>query len=115
VRTHPVDPEKAEVAALARMLKVWTSPAAKSDGTDMVREALDDTSFLRDVAKHLASEVQSGGTDDAPLAKLLRDRVHAYCRSCPCFEDYTSEAAADLNDTSDEDEARDRELEREPS
>jgi hypothetical protein len=82
---------RADSAALAEMLYVHRSPSVRKDGVDTVREALDDTQFLRDLAKHLHREVDAEYEDDGVLARMVRNRVRAYARSCPTFEDQLDE------------------------
>jgi hypothetical protein len=87
---------EAERRALASALKLWPSPSAKSDGVDTVRAALDDAMFLRQLAANLFAELQEDGEDDAPLAKLLRDRVFGHIRNQPDFEQNVGAELADM-------------------
>lgn len=103
--------EKARTIALQRMLRLRDAGAVK-DGTDTVREAFDDTQFIRDLAKQLHADMDGEG-DDAELGLAVRARVIAYCESCPKFEDYVSQALADLSEHDTEQQDRDDRFERE--
>lgn len=103
---HRQDVPAAQADALARMFKCWPDGRLVRDGRDTVLEAMDDADFRKAIAKHM----ESGSEDDAELGRMVRERLIAYAQACPCFEDYTDQALADQQDRSDEDEARDAEI-----
>lgn len=74
-------------AALYRLLTLRPASYPGRDGADLVREALDDSQFLRDVAKQMLGDLHSGDVDHAELGRILWDRIQCYAESCGAYDD----------------------------
>lgn len=85
-----MDYETAAQNALKQMLACSSNPAAVHDGRDLVLEALDDPEARKSIAQHVTAGLNANG-DDAELGRIVRDRVLAYARSCPRFEDLVND------------------------
>lgn len=97
---------KAERQALAHFLRLWPGRSAIG-GENVVRDALDDLTFLRELAANLFAELSEDGEDDGVIAGLLRRRVLAHIRTRPTFEHAVAAELADLNEADREAEEAD--------
>ena len=82
-------------SALYEVLKLRPAGDMRGDGTDYVRESLDDAQFLRDLVKTLLGELHAGEFDDAELGRKVRERIFAYCESCPAHDEALQREAED--------------------
>lgn len=84
-----------DTEALYRLLQLLPASYPGRDGVQIVREALDDTQFIRDLVKELLAGLHDGGTfDDAELGRRVRERIFQYAESCPAFDDNLREDEA---------------------
>lgn len=84
-------------SALYQMLTLRPACYPGRDGVNYVREALDDTQFLRDLTKDLLAGLHDGGCfDDAETGRKVRERIFAYVESCPAFDDALADEPARL-------------------